>query len=509
MIVLIWKSIVFAQIPFVQIKDEDDIWELYIKDKISGDEYNTLNYLYQHPLDLNKAEISQLQELPEVSLDLAWQIYKHRPFNKTEDIIPIIGQDLFEQIKVFIKVEQLWKGDFNLWLTETQDDNKKADRKTRLSLYTKDMRFGGFSEDEELKKRFILLLNPHPLKKVVIGNYQARFGEGVVFNTAHRQSYCGVVPDDGERKSDIQDGILIETVFDKINSTVFYSWVDLDQFPNSTLSEFDDKEKLWGGNINLVKADTIIGATGYVSNFTSKNGEDKRIEIIGVDFLKRAKETEIAVEIVRSKNQGKGLSLRGYKKISPFKYWLSLRKYEQDFINPHSKVEEGDEQGGEVKIEYDLKDLVLTVFGDYHKHFSTLITDENYWTSIDYKLSPKTIFTTKIEYEDKDISRVGDKKQVYYSELYTKPHIKLDITSGYKYTNHDEKISDYVYTKLNYYFKPQISLTGRFKYGPEGDRETYGQIKIKGQEKELTAKYTHSYPSPHPHNFYVRVKVKW
>jgi len=515
-IILTGNNLAFAEmeIPPVKIENEEDIWELYLEEKISWDDYYTLNYLYQHPLDVNEAQILQLQELPNISFDLAQQIYQHRPFKKLEEIIPIIGKDLFEQIKVFIKVEQLWQRDFNLWLTETQDDNKKADLKTRLCLYRQGMELGSFGrrdEKLELKKRYLMLDQDtlHPLRKVVIGNYQARFGAGVVFNTAHRKNYCGVVPDDGERKSDIQDGILIETTFKSLNSTVFYSWVDLEQFPSAVLSEFDDKEKLWGGNLNLAKGDSSIGATGYASNFTSKDGANKRIEIWGIDFLKRVKEAEISGEIGWSKNQAKGLSLSGYKKISQFKYWLSLRRYEQGFINPHSQLEEGDEQGGWAKIEYDSNGLKFKVSGDYHKHFSTLLVDETYWSSLEYKLSPQAKITTKIEYEDEDVTRAGDKKIVYSLQLETKPHFPLDINSVYQYTNEDEKISDYAYTKVTYYFHPMITLTGRFKYGPKGDREVYGQMKIKVGEKELITKYTYTHSTSHPNKFYFRMRMKW
>lgn len=515
MIVLIWNNIVFAQIeiPTFKIENEQDLWELYIEDKISWDDYRTLSYLYQHPLDVNSAEVSQLQELPNVDFDLAQKIYNNRVYKNTQELIPLIGKDLYEQIKVFIKVKQVWKRELELWLTDTQDDNKKADLKTRLCFSTQEMEVSSLVEREELKKRYLMLVRPH--SKVVIGNYQARFGEGITFNTAHRKSYRGVVADDGTRKSNNQDGFLIETTFDnKLKATVFYSWVDLDKFPNAVLSEFDSKEKLWGGNLNLIKGDNSIGITGYVSNFIPDEGENKRIEILGIDFLKRGNMAEIAGEIARSKNQGNGVSIRGYKKIGNFKYYLSLRRYEQDFVNPHSQVKTGDEQGGSAKISFDSNGLTLKVSGDYHQHFSTLITDEKYWSSLHYKLSPKAKITTKIEYEDKDVSRTGDKKKVYFFELNAKPHllgkpVKFDITSGYKSTNKDGDISDYAYSKIIYYFKPQITLTVRFKYGPNGNSETYGQVKIKVDQKELIAKYTYTPDALHPHKFYSKMSLKW
>jgi len=515
-IIITCNNLAFGEIKLSSIKIEgvEDIWELYVKEEIDWEEYQTLNYLYRHPLDLNEAEISQLQELPNISSDLAQQIYNTRPFKTPEDIIPIIGKDLFDQIKVFIQVKRLWKREFNVWMTDTQDDNKKADIKTKLSIYTKGMELGCFGRREEvfnLKKRYLMLEgeNLQPLRKIVIGNTQARFGEGVVFNTAHCKRYQGVVLDDGERKSDTQDGILIETFFDKLKAIFFSSWVDLDKFPNSVLSEFDSKEKLWGGNLSFAKGNNSIGATGYVSNFTSKDGRDKRIEILGVDFLKRFEDAEIACEIGKMKNQSNGIFIRGYKKLSSFKYWLSLRRYEQDFINPHSMVKQGDEKGGLAKIEYNSNGLKFKIFGDYHKHFSTLETDERYWSSVEYKLSPKAKITSIIEYEDKDITRVGETKEVYHLKLDTKPNFKFDIASGYKYTNKDEEISDYVYTKLTYHFKPNIILTGSFKYGPEGNREVYNQVKITTGEEELIIKYTHTHCNFHPHKFYLRMNVRW
>ncbi|MFH1562947.1 MAG: hypothetical protein ABIF11_05970 [Nitrospirota bacterium] len=541
-LVLIWNiiagnSIAFAGIDLptsVRIEDETDIFELAVEEVIIWDDYYTLSYFYQHPLDLNKVEISQLEELPNITPDLAQQIYDKRPFARIEEIIPIVGQEIFDQIKVFSTVKPIYKGNFELWLTETKDDNEKSALNTRLCFYTEDMELGVLGEREDklkLKKRYLLVDKPSafPRKtqikicdyKVVLGNYQARFGEGVTYNTAHRKTYRGLVPDDGTRGTDIQDGLIVETSIAQLTSTFFYSWVDLDEFPpNSVLSGFDGKEKLWGENLSFTKKDTHIGATGYVSNFTSKDGEDERVEIVGIDFSKRFKEisslgeAEIAGEIAKSKNQANGLFLRGYKKFSNFKYWLSLRRYEQDFINPHSQVAEGDEKGGSAEIHYDSTGLKVKLFGDYHQHFSTLITDEEYWSSMEYRLSYNAKITAKIEWEDTDIARIGDEKKVYSLALDTKPHFKLDINSYYRYTNDDGTITDYIYTKFIYNLKPDFTLTGRFKYGPDGNRETYGQVKIKmGEEvyhlvKELTAKYTYTHSNPQ-HKFYLRMKVGW
>ncbi|MDI6736262.1 MAG: hypothetical protein QME42_08765 [bacterium] len=526
-LMLIWNSIAVAGIALpssVRIEDEADIFELVLEGIISWDDYYTLSYLYLHPLDLNKVKRAQLEELPNVTPDLAQQIYDKKPcglkpLTKIEEIIPIIGQELFDQIKVFITVKPIWKGNLNLWLNETKGDHKKADLNTRLCLYTKEMELGGLGEREdnlELKKRYLLLNNPNRfIRKVIFGNHQARFGEGVVYNTAHRKTYRGIVSDDGTRKSDIQDGLIVETSIKKLTSTFFYSWVDLEEFPNNVFSKFDGKEELWGGHFNLDSiADIHIGATAYVSNFTSKDGKAEKVEILGIDFLKRFKEAEIAGEIAKSKNQGglkppNGLLIRGYKKFSNFKYWLALRRYEQNFINPHSQVEKGDEKGGSAQMQYNLNNLTFKLSGDYHQHPSTLITDEKYWTSLDYKLCPRAEITAKIEWEDKDISRSGDGKKVYSFALNTKPHFKLDINSFYRYTNDDGAITDYIYTKLNLHFKPGLTLTGRFKYGPEGDRETYGQVKMKIRDKELTAKYTHTHDELHPDGFYLRMKIGW
>lgn len=527
-LVLVWHGLTFAEIDLpvsVRIEDTVDIFELAVEEVISWDDYYTLIYFYQHPLDLNEVEISQLEELPDVSPDLAQQIYTQKPFTKIEEIIPIIGENIFNRIKIFITVKPVWKGNLEVWLNETKDDHKKADLNTRLCLYTDGMELGGLGEREvspleedklELKKRYLLVDKPQAfIKKVILGNHQARFGEGVTYNTAHRKTYCGLVPDDGTRESDIQDGLIVETSargatsMDKLTSTFFYSWVDLEEFPNSVLSGFDGKEKLWGGHLHLEKGDTLLGATGYVSNFTSKDGQGRRVEILGVDFSRRFKDAEVACEIAGSQDEGNGLFLRGYKKISNFKYWLSLRRYEQDFVNLHSQVEEGDEKGGLAEIHYALNDLKVKLFGDYHQHLSTLITDEEYLSSFEYKLSPRSEITAKIGWEDKDVARIGDKKEVYSLALDTSPHFKLDTTTYYKYTNDDGAITDYIYTKLIYTLNSGWIFTGRFKYGPEGVRETYGQVKIKTEKKELTAKYTHTHDNPHPDKFYLRMKLGW
>lgn len=512
-IVLTYHTFAYAEPRLsAKIEDEQDIMNLAVEGEISWDDYYTLSYLYLHPLDLNEAEIFQLEELPNISIDLAQQIYDKRPFISIEEIIPIIGKQIFDQIKVFIRVNPVWRGNLEVGLNEIKDDNKKADINYRLGLSTNEMKIGcsGSREDEiKLKKRYLLVDKSQAfLRRVVFGTYQARFGEGVAYNTAYRKTYQGIVPDDNTRKGDIQDGLIIETSFDKFNSTLFYSFVDLEEFPNYVLSNFDGEEKLWGINLGFAREDTRLGATSFVSNFTSKNGESRMVEMSGVDFSKRFKDAEMAGEIAKSSHHGTGLSLRADKKLTNFKCRLSLRRYEQDFINPHSQVKEGDEKGGSAQIQYDLNDLRVKLFIDYHQHFSTLITDEKHWSSMEYKLNPKVGIMAKIEYEDTDIARINDKREIYSFALDTKPRPKLDINSYYKQTNDDGAMTDYIYTKLSYHFKPGFILTGRFKYGPKEERETYGQVKVEKGNKELLAKYTCTYSNSYSQKFYLRMKIE-
>ncbi len=88
------------------VKTEDDIADMYYATEISEEEYVELWDLFANPVDINTADKTSLERLPDITPELAEEIIKARPFKDEKEIKEAIGKSVFDLIEVFIKFER-------------------------------------------------------------------------------------------------------------------------------------------------------------------------------------------------------------------------------------------------------------------------------------------------------------------------------------------------------------------------------------------------------------------
>lgn len=544
-VLLINTKLALASVQVLcDIKTEEDIWELFEDGEIEFEEYESLIYLYQHPTDINRPLLTDMNELFQL-LNLAPEVL--------QDSKPPVMSDA-----------KAYSNDIELKLSDTADDSKKASKFIRGHFQPiTHLKFSGLinntSGNSEVKKGCISY-EQHRLK-AVLGNYQAIFGQGIVFNTTHRNSIdtAGdvlsvnevapeeIVPDDTTRANNINNGFVLTTeVKEALQSTIFYSNVNLQEFKNPILKEFDNREELFGANLTLDLGKKVeLGCTGYQSEFSDKQGKTKRIAVYGIGNITNWKNhlryLSLSLEAAKSSEDGYGLIAQGLLFTDNIRFQTIFCRYDKDFITPHGvgfsvfrkKIGDSDKTGISYKIRYKpTKSLTLETRYGHDKQLSNLTTNEEFWSSINYKINKGLTIFCRFKIKDEDILRSYDKKRDSTIRFILKPFSKIDVITNWKRTDNDGDsiINDYFYIKTTYLVSPNLMLTGRVKYvdKPIDDyTEGYLQLSYTGHKlqianhkltasksKELLIRHTctikENDKEPNPvHKSYLRIKIKW
>ncbi|MCK4643715.1 hypothetical protein KAU32_08765 [bacterium] len=255
LIVLFLASFAFAQdydlsIP---ISTEDEIADLYESGDIDQEQYIMLWELYSNPIEVNSAPKSELLRLPKVTLEIADEIIKNRPFKDDKPLKRILGRTDFSFVEGFmriippVKIKKVKgkkvlkrKTDLNFKFRDEVSSTTKSEEtpyvqfKYRFRLgkvldigILQERRYATYSFEEydgpvtydENGEIFLqpgeVIVDPKktvwPLPKVFInwntknfqlitGNYMAGFGLGVVFNESDNKNLYGFK---GDRSSDV------------------------------------------------------------------------------------------------------------------------------------------------------------------------------------------------------------------------------------------------------------------------------------------------------------------
>lgn len=535
---LLHSHLCLAEKPLIDelnINSQEDIWELFVKHEITYEEYENLTYLYQHPLDINKARLDELTQLPDIDLNLARKLQAHRPFKQLEEISQIVGQETIERIKPFIKTKRVRQGELELRLTETVDDGKMASSFIRGQVHTVDGIQSGVilkqQDNDHLKKGYIGYQSSK--SQVVLGNYRAKFGQGIVFNTAHR-SEVGILADDTIRISDLNQGIAVGFFSRLLSSSIFYSCVDLQELKNPTLTEFDDQEGLYGANIALDLAKKgHWECTGYQSEFRDKQGKLKRVSVWGIGGSSSGRantrhheanrwEKSLALELACSSEGGKAGIINGLADRGKLSLEAVLYRYDQNFLSPHGVgfsvfrrvVGPTDTVGSSFKISYKPNtSLRLEIRYGQEKQPSNLIVDEEFWGLVRCRLTKKAVLLYQFKLRNKGLQQAVDPKKNSMVKLILKPLAKAEITSDWTRIDHSGDKDDYFYLKSTYLILPQLRLSSRIKYAHKVNssyKQGYLEIAWKGKRAELTGKYslTKEEDEQEPiYNLYLRMRV--
>ncbi len=197
-------------LPSSLLAQYEDLLEVEGKLSKPEERLAQIEYLLDHPLDLNRAGLGELESLPYLSPGLAREIIKERNrrggFKRVEDLLGVRGmrRGIWLKIRPFLRIGkrvQLPSGGLRLRL-ETKRPNPRGIlqgdyRGDPLMVYTKGrVRYGdrlevGFlTEKEPGERRLDDLLSSYLCLKgrsseLILGNYQVQFGQGLVLWTGY------------------------------------------------------------------------------------------------------------------------------------------------------------------------------------------------------------------------------------------------------------------------------------------------------------------------------------
>ena len=223
---LIPVKIIFSQTDSSYIEAEDvldDILQEPSEETDNSDLYESIEYLLNHPINLNTAKISDLQQIPELDLESARLIISYKEkygyFFSVKELNAVQGldKDLIERISPFLKViknekqkaqtiknestfdEILYNTNFKLRSRLINDlqtrkgfiNNKYEGTKpkvyNRMTLKYSDNYQAGFlaekdageSSIDEFKSYYFAINEIGHLQNLIVGDYLVEFGQGL------------------------------------------------------------------------------------------------------------------------------------------------------------------------------------------------------------------------------------------------------------------------------------------------------------------------------------------
>ena len=272
---------VFAEVYEVPIlvDTEDDLRDLLENGDISEEEYDRLVQLLGRPLDLNRSRRDAFFDLPGVTYSMIEKIVTYREAQVFRDASDLeragIPLDVIRQVRPFVKVSKklqrppIVEGEGQLRLLEEFEDGRTPALYVRLRSTFVDfvqVGFAGVMQDrpgtfgyhhepgltwlsaDESAPRFqaakYYAMIDRPAWGVIVGTYQAGFGERLVFDETTRINPDGFYPDDllseyeesasfGVRErlfgvAASMKGIPVGEDAGVINGTLFLSWFPYD-----------------------------------------------------------------------------------------------------------------------------------------------------------------------------------------------------------------------------------------------------------------------------------------
>jgi len=487
------------------VDSEEDLEDLYYADQITEDVYQNLVDLINNPIDINRARANEIYRLPSLTEEdannIEEYISKNRGISEYNELLEVEGidQDKLLYIRPFIeitplpdmkkkvrvKVDNVFKADYK-WIKETSDDHYKYEdpyqelriQNTLNKTYTigvvQALRYGSdgftiydgppiYNDKGEIEyEAGDIILNPkksyyqdlksyflmnHPSVQIVLGNYQAGFGQGLVFNESNRRYLIGF-KGDLESSSSYEKKYLfgggVRYIHKKFEVSGFYSDMDDKLSFQSSLVEFDTEEEylekssyqksipnflhntVTGGNFMFkFTPDNTIGVT-YYHNKTTFAAEGRYPEqygpelydtdIYGTDFkIKLSEDIYFAGEYAKIAEAGEGWILRMITDTKAFDMENSVRSYDVDFDNPHSygyaawdssrEYSDSDEYGFMTKIRYKYDPFIFEGDYDVWKHYSNLTVDTEYKIAVTYQLNVYNRLKISREWHDEDVGR--------------------------------------------------------------------------------------------------------
>ena len=346
------------------IENDFDIEQAYQDGEINYNMYRQYLSIYHNKIDINSADIYQLQLLPDISYSDAKKIMEYRNINGYFDNIKqlvemnIINGITYERIKIFIVATIPKKKIKGKMLLKTKS-NPYIETKTRgypntynildldISGIKNNLRFGAIAEGDaryrnyyqmndnltggdfqygyRINKVYIGFEDGSLLKRFYIGNFCADFGQGLTFGNSFNPSYKGLYPDQiyseeiqaviyssssaGIEISDkytygytkrYMQGLGGQLIFNNFDFTGFYSQAD---YP-ATRHFLMDNGKTYNMKLEDIYSERLLGANLYYK-ISAQGAQGERSERSERSEWSERSETMIGSTLYISKREPK------------------------------------------------------------------------------------------------------------------------------------------------------------------------------------------------------------
>jgi hypothetical protein len=289
LLIIIFSGVLFAQIEDSTSNISDQLIESLVSEPITNyEEFNAIDYLEEfqnNPINLNSADITTLQKIPELDINYAQLIIQHREkygrFFSTTELFTIKGlpKYVINNIKPFITISDhikqivdnkpvnnsifnfakiFFRSRISMNLNEKDDLSYNKYQGSKLKLYNKlilsnDLgEVGILTEKDPGEKSYydfisfhLFLKNIGLIEKAAIGDYVFEFGQGVVlwgpfgfskttdavFPFKKRTNI--IHPYNSTDENRFFRGIAVSTTFNEFQFSSFYSSHKLDASTDS------------------------------------------------------------------------------------------------------------------------------------------------------------------------------------------------------------------------------------------------------------------------------------
>lgn len=569
----------------ISINNQDDIEQLIEDELITEEIGQTLLELYENPLELNRASIDELMLLPYISREdasiIVTQREKLKGFKRWIDLALIeeISPNELRQIQNFAYIHSSFNsidgwGRFSF--SDVENDGKSFYSKFYAKTQLKSFLFGLAAKHENdqqyrwkdgienispwnLEKFFLAWQSSGFFREIVLGDYSANFGSGLVFNDVHRRTTSGKLYPDYTASTYRQRGVGISMKWNRLYPTLFTSFSKYPVSLSSDLTGLKRKykiqdvytERLLGSDLTFqFNQDSAIGFTWYkswVEKHLDTEFDDfpnrEEIYCFGFHFGIQIKKLDFSGEIARTDNKANALFI-SVSNMTEKIYWrATYRNYNTEFENPHSygyadadrdsydNYGDIDEIGSYFLLRYVLHPrIILKLSYDGWRHPSSYSTENEIRGAFECKLTDSFEFGNSTKWNNHELTDYDESKRTNVTWIRILPLQNWRLTNVYRISHHkkedrsETKTDDYAYIKVEWQTKKNIELEGRWKLydtiltdGDTYPKQMYIQMQF-WRKSNLSGRirFTHtrygesSYAVVNPRNrIYFTVRLGW
>ncbi len=576
----------------LEIYNADDVYQLLEDEFITTEVAELLLELLENPIDLNRADADELFSLPGITQADAESLVQTRKqlhgFKRWDDLLRVLdfSREKLKQLETFAYIRppvDRSDGRAELSVSETANDGKAYYARAKMRADVDERIFWGLSsireDDAAYRWRKSIVIDPPGwrldkfyvewrskgvVNQIVVGNYTAGFGAGLVFNDAHRFIPKGLYMDDTLSRNR-QRGIAVSLSWKPIRQTIFMSALDYPTIlpPQATGLKWQRTindiytERLLGTNISFnLPRSSNIGFTWYRSiidkhldaeflNLPNK----ERWGAYGLYFSTVVNDVYLRGEVSQMENPseeepvdfGRAMYLELSTKYKSADFLASLRRYDMEFQNPHSrgfadaddshsKDIDGDidEIGVYMRLRYiPTAQIHIRAYYDQWQHPSTHLADNEAYIELEYRPIRLIRLGISSKWDDNDLSIHGDERvgSLFWTQL--RPSRALRFTTVYRWFRIRKTAityDDYAYLKIEWFPREWLEFEARWKINDtqltDGDtfpKEGYLQLQIwnklgwAGRFRYTRRHYgVSSRVTPNPkHIMFLKLEYKW